>query len=178
VPDSPPWLNETEAEAWLALAAVAQLLPARLDSQLDRDANLTFFEYFTLAELAESPDLTLRITELAAQTHATVPRLSRVVTRLEEAGLVRRTRDDADGRGRRAQLTSAGVRKLDSAAPGHVATVRRLFTDCLTQEQLAQVGTAWGALLEVLDPGRTRFARTREGRRGRAGLSGPTRTDE
>jgi hypothetical protein len=46
---------------------VLELLPAVLDSQLRRDAQLTLFEYFVLAMLSEASESTLRMTYLAAQ---------------------------------------------------------------------------------------------------------------
>ena len=56
-----------------AAAAVLELLPGVLDSQLRRDAGLTHFEYYALAMLSEAPQRTLRMTALAAQTNATLP---------------------------------------------------------------------------------------------------------
>ena len=58
-----------------------------LDAQLRADAGLTHFEYFVLAMLSEAPERTLRMTSLAQRTNATLPRLSHVVSRLEDAAL-------------------------------------------------------------------------------------------
>src|SRR3954470_16317054 len=85
-----PWLDRTELRAWIRLVAVLELLPGVLDAQLRRDADVTEFEYYVLAMLSEAPGRTLRMTELARQTNATLPRLSHVVTRLEARGLVER----------------------------------------------------------------------------------------
>jgi hypothetical protein len=60
------WLNEEQLAAWVRLAAVLELLPGVLDSQLRRDAELMHFEYFVLAMLSEAPQRTLRMTALAA----------------------------------------------------------------------------------------------------------------
>ena len=81
------WLDDRERAAWVRLAAVLELLPGILDSQLRRDAQLTHFEYYSLAMLSEAPERTLRMTALAAQTNSTLPRLSHVIRRLEERGL-------------------------------------------------------------------------------------------
>jgi len=172
---STPWLSAAEADAWLDLVAVAELLPSALDAQLTRDAGLTFFDYLVLAQLAESPERSLRMTDLASQTNATVARLSRVVGRLEADGLVRRVRDDSDGRGRHAQLTKAGVQALTRAAPEHLRTVRRLFADAFTEDEMQDLSRLCRRLLEALDPGRVVLAQTRQGRGGRAGLSSPPR---
>jgi DNA-binding MarR family transcriptional regulator len=74
--------------------------------------------------LSEAPERTLRMTALAQRTNATLPRLSHVVRRLEERGLVERSSCPDDGRATNARLTSAGWATVVTA-PGHVATVRR-----------------------------------------------------
>src|SRR5215213_6234448 len=92
------WLTDEERVAWVRLAAVLELLPGVLDSQLRRDAGLSHFEYFVLAMLSEAPERTLRMTALAARTNATLPRLSRVIAGLESAGLVERVPCPGDRR--------------------------------------------------------------------------------
>ena len=72
------WLTPEELAAWVRAAALVELLPGVLDSQLRRDADLTHFEYYVLAMLSEAPKRTLRMTALAARTNSTLPRLSHV----------------------------------------------------------------------------------------------------
>jgi DNA-binding MarR family transcriptional regulator len=146
------WLTERERAAWVRLVAVLELLPAVLDSQLRRDAQLTNFEYHALAMLSETPDRTLRMTALAAHTNATLPRLSHVVRRLADRGLVLRVPCPGDGRATNVTLTEAGWTKIRQAAPGHVATVREHVIDALTAEQVDQLSAIGEALLERLDP--------------------------
>jgi DNA-binding MarR family transcriptional regulator len=146
------WLSRDELAAWVRLAALLELLPPVLDSQLRRDAELTSFEYYVLAMLSEAPERTLRMTALAAQTNSTLPRLSHVVRRLEDRGLVERLPCPEDGRATNARLTGAGWQKVQKAASGHVANVRQHVIDALTPEQLHQVTAIIDALLPRLDP--------------------------
>jgi DNA-binding MarR family transcriptional regulator len=146
------WLTKDELAAWVRLVAVLELLPGVLDTQLRRDANLTSFDYYVLAMLSEAPERTLRMTGLAAYTNATLPRLSHVVRRLEDRGLVERYPCPEDGRATNARLTSAGWRKVQEAAPGHVANVRQHVIDPLTPEQVGQLTRIADALLPQLDP--------------------------
>ena len=148
------WLDDDERAAWVRLAAVLELLPGVLDSQLRRDAQLTHFEYFVLAMLSEAPDRTLRMTHLAGQTNATLPRLSHVVKRLEERGLVERCPCPEDARATNARLTPAGWDKVRETAPGHVATVRASVIDALTPEQVDQLAAIGDAILDRVDPER------------------------
>jgi DNA-binding MarR family transcriptional regulator len=146
------WLTDDELTAWIRLVGVVELLPGVLDSQLRRDAELSHFEYYVLAMLSESPQRMLRMTALAARTNATLPRLSHVVRRLEERGLVERSACPQDARATNARLTEAGWRTLRDTAPGHVATVRQHVIDALTPEQVGQLGEIAQAILGRLDP--------------------------
>ena len=149
----PRWLSESEQQAWRRLAAVTMLLPAALESQLQRDADLTHFGYWVMAMLSEAPDHALRMSELAAIAHGSQSRLSHLVSRLERQGWVRREKADQDGRGYLAVLTDAGLAKIVDTAPGHVDEVRRRVFDVLTPDQVAQLDGVCSALLRGLgDP--------------------------
>ena len=146
------WLDRRQLRAWIRLRGVLELLPGVLDAQLRRDADLTEFEYYVLAMLSEAPGRTLRMTELARQTNATLPRLSHVVSRLEARGLVERFPCPEDRRATNVRLTEAGWAKVQDAAPGHVATVRHNVIDALTDEQIDQLAVIGDRLLARLDP--------------------------
>jgi DNA-binding MarR family transcriptional regulator len=110
-----------------------------LECQLERDSDLSFIEYHALVRLSEEPDGTLRMSELAMVTNASLSRLSHLVTRLEKWGFVRREPDKTDGRFTNAILTKAGFAKLVSSAPAHVAAVRQLVIDEFTPAELDQL---------------------------------------
>lgn len=148
----PRWLDAQQRAAWIRLAAVVELLPGVLDSQLRRDAGLTHFEYWVLSMLSEAPERTLRMTELARRTNATLPRLSHVVARLEGRDLVERFPCPEDGRATNARLTPAGWEKVVATAPGHVDTVRTHVIDALTDEQITQLAAITDAILTRIDP--------------------------
>ncbi len=158
------WLDQAERDAWVRLVAVVELLPGVLDAQLRTSAGLTHFDYFVLAMLSEVPARTLRMTSLAHRTNATLPRLSHVVRRLEERGLVERFPCPEDGRATNARLTDAGWDAVTAAAPGHVTTVRRTVLDPLTREQVDQLRAIGDALLTRLDPEGRMTARFGSGR--------------
>ncbi|MET1043560.1 MAG: MarR family transcriptional regulator, partial [Microbacteriaceae bacterium] len=122
--DDTRWLTPDQLRAWKKFVAVVEVLPGVLDSQLQRDADVTHFEYFTMAMLSEAPHRTLRMTSLASATNSTLPRLSHVVSRLEKRGYVDRAPCPEDRRATNATLTEEGWRKVVATAPGHVDTVR------------------------------------------------------
>lgn len=147
-----PWLDRRQLRAWIRLVGMLELLPGVLDAQLRRDADLTGFDYYVLAMLSEARDRTLRMTELARQTNATLPRLSHVVSRLEARGLVERFPCPEDRRATNARLTDAGWATVQEAAPGHVANVRHHVIDALSAEQVDQLAAIGDAILAKLDP--------------------------
>jgi DNA-binding MarR family transcriptional regulator len=145
------WLTAGELESWLSLVRLMMWLPWSIDQQLQRDSKLGTVEYQVLAMLSNSPERTLRMSSLAARTNASLSRLSHLVKRLEERGLVRREPDPADGRFTHAILTEEGFRTLAEAAPGHVAHVRSLVIDVLSPEQLRRAGLAADRIMSRID---------------------------
>lgn len=144
------WLDAGQQDAWLALIALVTRLPAALDTQLQRDSNLTHFEYFVLAALSESPERRLQLSSLAHRANASLSRLSHVVTKMERAGWVVREKI-AGGRGSHAVLTDEGMARIVEAAPAHVESVRTLIFDGLENEQVDQLSSLATAMLTQLD---------------------------
>lgn len=141
-----------ELATWLPLAALLELLPRELDAQLLRDDDLTHFDYFALSMLTNSARHRLQMKELASMTNATKPRLSHVVSRLEQRGLVAREPNPADARGVDVVITAEGRRRVLHATPAHVQHVRSLILDALDPEQAAQLRQITAAVLARVDP--------------------------
>jgi DNA-binding MarR family transcriptional regulator len=146
------WLSDEQQRAWVKFIAVVELLPGVLDTQLQRDSDLTHFEYFALAMLSEAPNRVFRMTELASATNATLPRLSHVVSRLEKRGYIERSPCPDDRRATNAHLTEAGWEKVVATAPGHVNTVRENVIDPLNSDDIADLNRIMGKMLVKLDP--------------------------
>ncbi|MCU1542362.1 MAG: MarR family transcriptional regulator [Microbacteriaceae bacterium] len=150
--DDTRWLTPDQLGAWKKFVAVVEILPGALDSQLQRDAGLTHFEYFTMAMLSEAPQRTLRMTSLASATNSTLPRLSHVVSRLEGRGYIERTPCPEDRRATNAKLSGTGWQKVVETAPGHVATVRGNVIEPLSADDVADLDRIMGRMLRHLDP--------------------------
>ncbi len=145
------WLNAKELKAWRSLTLLIARLPTALEEQLQRDAQLSYIEYYALAGLSDAPGRTMRLSELAVLTNAELSRLSHLITRLERRGFVRREPDPNDRRCTNAVLTDAGYEHLVSAAPGHVATVRDLVIDSLDGTELEAVQEIADRIIARLD---------------------------
>ena len=148
------WLTPEQLGSWLSLVKLMTWLPWLIDNQLQRDSRLGMVDYQVMAMLSKSPRRTMRLSSLAEVTNSSLSRLSRVITRLENRGLVRREPDSTDGRFTNAVLTEDGFRTLAAAAPRHVAQVRSLVIDVLSPEQLRRLGRDADRIMARIDTSR------------------------
>lgn len=145
-------MTAEQSRAWISLITTAELLPTMLDAQLQRDSHLTHYEYMLLGTLLRvGPH---RLSDLAAATNATLPRASKVVSRLRERGLVEREESSEDRRSVSIRLTGEGRRQTVLATPGHFDTVHRIVLDHLTEEQTTALADALAPIVDGLDPHR------------------------
>jgi DNA-binding MarR family transcriptional regulator len=145
------WLNPAERQAWLALYAVATMLPGTLDADLNRRAKITLFDYHVLAMLSEAEDRTLPMSDLAARSNASLSRLSHVVTKLEVRDWVRRSQSTRDLRVTTASITPEGLANLQELAVEHVEHVRHLVFDGLDEQDVADLERVGRKILAQLD---------------------------
>jgi DNA-binding MarR family transcriptional regulator len=146
----PRWLDAREAHVWQSYRDLYTELYSALGRQLQRDAGLTAAEYALLAPLSEAPDGVLRARDLGRQVGWDRSRVSHQVSRMEKRGLVAREDCSDDARGSMVRITDAGRSAIESAAPEHVATVRRYFFDPLTREETETLGRLFDRLLARL----------------------------
>jgi len=132
------WLTDDEQCAWRTHLDVSRLLMHQLEKDL-QPFGLTNNDYEILVNLSESPDRRMRMSDLAASTLQSKSRLSHQITRMENAGMVRRENCESDRRGLFAVLTDTGMETMQQVAPHHVASVRKHFIDMLTPEALADL---------------------------------------
>ncbi|WSQ10234.1 MarR family transcriptional regulator [Streptomyces sp. NBC_01231] len=152
------WLTPKEQRAWRAYIAATHLLEDALDRQLQQDAGMPHLYYSILANLSDTPERRLRMTDLAEQLKITRSRLTYAVTRLEKDGLLRRENCRWDKRGSIAALTEEGMTILEETAPGHVETVRSSLFDQLTEEQVDQLEEICTGIARALESDEARPA--------------------
>ena len=98
-----------------------------LERALEDEHKLGVSEYEVLERLAEADDSSCRMQALHDTVHLSQSALSRVVGRLESAGLVERKMCPDDRRGIFAALTETGRARYEDARPTH----RRVLADVL-----------------------------------------------
>ncbi|MFC6085730.1 MarR family winged helix-turn-helix transcriptional regulator [Sphaerisporangium aureirubrum] len=144
------WLDDDEQRTWRAFGLAARLLTDRLERDLLAAADMPPTYYELLVLLSETPERTMRMSELAHWTNSKPSRISHAVNKLELKGWVRREHCADDRRGWHATLTDDGLTALRAAAPRHVDSVREHLIDLLTPQQLRQLGDISQILLDHL----------------------------
>jgi DNA-binding MarR family transcriptional regulator len=145
------WLDERESRAWRGLQFMHMQLDAALARDLAADSSLSIQDYAVLVALTDEPDASLRAFELADLLGWDKTRLSHHIKRMVARGLVSKQVCPSDRRGFDVAITDAGRRAIEAAAPGHVATVRRLFIDLLTDDELDVIERVSTRVLGALD---------------------------
>jgi DNA-binding MarR family transcriptional regulator len=144
------WLDDEQQKLWHDLRTVVMALPTLLDRQLQRDEGISNFEYSVMARLSMTETHTMRLSDLAAQSSSTQPRLSKLMVRFEQQGWVVRCPDPGNGRYTLATLTDAGLRKVEESAPAHVEQVRQLVFEPLSAAQQRHLGAALARIATLL----------------------------
>lgn len=135
-------LDPTEMAAWRGFLAAYRRVVDRLSAELRDAEDLPLAWFDVLVQLSEADGHALRMLELADAVLLSKSGLSRLVDRMEAAGLVRRESCEGDARGVRAVLTEAGARRLQGAVPTHVRGVREHFVDVLDPDEAEVLATA------------------------------------
>jgi DNA-binding MarR family transcriptional regulator/predicted nucleic acid-binding Zn ribbon protein len=140
-----PHLSEAQLLAWRGLLEVHTRLIPVLDDDLRRLAGLSISEFDVLYQLWIRPGARLRMKRLAAALLITPSGVTRIVTRLENDGLVRRESQPGE-QAVDAELTEAGHARLTAAMDVHFAGVRRLFSGTLTDAETQALVSIWSKL--------------------------------
>jgi DNA-binding MarR family transcriptional regulator len=144
--------------AWRLYFESALALNDVLDGELERDAGIPLRWYDVLVQLEETPD-GLRMNELAERILYSKSGFTRVVDRLEEAGLVQRVRPDNDRRSILVVLTDEGRTAMEGARRHHRHAIEQHFSRHLSDTDIKTLTRALEKLsahARPLRPGRIR----------------------
>lgn len=123
--------------AWRSFLHAHARLVRRLDEELQAAHGLSLAEYDALLQLASTPGRRLRMSVLAERVLLSRSGITRLVDRLEAAGMVERSVCATDARGAEAILTGAGLARLREASRTHLAGVQRYFLDVVAPDDRA-----------------------------------------
>ncbi|MEZ5236263.1 MAG: MarR family winged helix-turn-helix transcriptional regulator [Acidimicrobiales bacterium] len=145
-------LNARQLEAWILLVVLLEIAPPAIERQLKADAGINLFEYTVLAMLSEEPDRMLQMARLAEVSFGSISRLSHAIDRLERRGWVEKQAGGGNRRHNTVRLTDAGWATVTEVAVGHVANVRRLLVDPLTDSEVESFVRIGRKLIGAAEP--------------------------
>jgi MarR family 2-MHQ and catechol resistance regulon transcriptional repressor len=132
-----PGSDDPRITAFGLLHEAHRAVMGAVSSDLARFTDVPTAEFEVLIRLSRSPGERLRLTELARQVRLSTSGLSRLVDRVEAAGLVRREACPSDRRGAFAVLTEKGEAVLTEALPPHLESLGRHMMTPLGPDDLA-----------------------------------------
>jgi DNA-binding MarR family transcriptional regulator len=124
--------------AWRVYFEVAWALPDILDADLQEAVGLSLRWYDVLVHL-EEVEGGAPMNEVASRILASKSGLTRVIDKMEAAGLVRRERPAGDRRVVLVVITPQGLETLHAARVVHRDSIRRHFTEHLSAAELAKL---------------------------------------
>lgn len=133
---------------WRAYLGATVRVAQHLENAL-RQFDLDLGEYEIMVRLSETPEHSMRMSELADQVGQSRSRLTHTITRMETKGLISRGSCPGDRRGVLAALTDEGYDLLVKVAPYHVESVREILVDPVDPEDFAALGRVMRSVLDA-----------------------------
>ncbi|MET1074835.1 MAG: MarR family transcriptional regulator [Umezawaea sp.] len=138
--------TEARAQGWRTLAALHARIEDKLERALQRGHELSVSEYTVLDVLARQDDFHLRMSQVSQAVVLSQSATTRLVTRLEDRGLLARYLCATDRRGIYTELTPAGVALLDAARPTHDGALGEALAEA---ERLPELSPLVSALAKL-----------------------------
>ncbi|BCJ39703.1 MarR family transcriptional regulator [Actinoplanes ianthinogenes] len=133
---------EIRAQGWRRLAALHGLIETALERELAATHRLSVVEYTVLDALSRQDGWHMRMQQLARAAALSSSATTRLVTRLEDRGLLTRILCADDRRGIYTELTPAGRELLDEARPTHDRVLEESLTRAERLPELESLVTA------------------------------------
>lgn len=146
-------LDDAKLVAWRTFITAHAVVIEQIDRDLAAADCVPLHWYDVLVELVEAPDERLRMHQLANQVVLSRSGLTRLIDRLEAAGLLRRERCGTDRRGAYAVLTAQGRAALRAAWPVYAQGISTYFARHLDPAQVAALTTTFERVLEAARDG-------------------------
>ena len=144
------WLTTDEMTAWRTYIETYSDLITAIERDL-AEHDLTLGDYQVFVYLSEAPNRSMRMCDLADYLQLSPSGLTRRLDGLVKAGFVTREPSIDDRRVMLATLTPAGFAALESAAPDHVASVRRHIFDHLDSDQVEALASIFQSIKAGLE---------------------------
>jgi DNA-binding MarR family transcriptional regulator len=129
-------MKELDSKAWRAFHKIGTSLLPHLGRQITNHSGITGAEYVVLVTLYESKVQNMNLNQLARGLGWEMSRMSHQITRMEDAGLVKKTKNIVDSRCFEVSITAKGRKIADTAIPLQSKEINHCFSNVLTQAQM------------------------------------------
>jgi DNA-binding MarR family transcriptional regulator len=129
-------MKELDSEAWRAFHKIGTSLLPHLGRQITNHSGISGAEYVVLVALSESSLPNMNLNRLARVLGWEISRMSHQVSRMEEAGLIKKSRNADDSRCFDVSITANGRKIAEAAIPLQSKEINHCFSQVLTQAQM------------------------------------------
>ena len=129
-------MKELDSKAWRAFHKIGTSLLPHLGRQISVHSGITAAEYIVLVALSELTTPSVNLNRLAQGLGWEISRMSHQVSRMEEVGLVKKSRNQQDSRCFDVSITVQGRKITEAAIPLQSKEINHCFSEVLTQAQM------------------------------------------
>ncbi len=137
-------MKELDSKAWRAFHKIGTSLLPHLGRQITNHSGITGAEYVVLVALSEITSPSVNLNRLASSLGWEISRMSHQITRMDEHGLVKKSKNIEDSRCFDVSITAKGRKIAESAIPLQSKEINHCFSEILTKQQKE-------ALIEISD---------------------------
>ena len=129
-------MKDLDSKAWRAFHKIGTSLLPHLGRQITNHSGISGTEYVVLVALSELTVPSVNLNRLATGLGWEISRMSHQVSRMDEAGLVKKTKNLEDSRCFDVSITAKGRKIAEAAIPLQSKEINHCFSQVLTQAQM------------------------------------------
>jgi DNA-binding MarR family transcriptional regulator len=129
-------MSELDSKAWRAFHKIGTSLLPHLGRQLTNHSGISGAEYVVLVALSELTTPSVNLNRLARGLGWEISRMSHQISRMEEIGFVKKSRNADDSRCFDVSITAKGRKIAEAAIPLQSKEINHCFSEVLTQAQM------------------------------------------
>ena len=129
-------MKDLDSKAWRAFHKIGTSLLPHLGRQVTHHSGISGAEYVVLVALSEISTRSVNLNRLATGLGWEISRMSHQISRMEEVGLVKKSKNLEDSRCFDVSITAKGRKIAEVAIPLQSKEINHCFSDVLTQAQL------------------------------------------
>jgi DNA-binding MarR family transcriptional regulator len=129
-------MKELDSKAWRAFHKIGTSLLHHLGRQITNHSGISGTEYVVLVALSELTVPSVNLNRLAQGLGWEISRMSHQISRMEETGFVKKSRNTDDSRCFDVSITAKGRKMAEAAIPLQSKEINHCFSEVLTQAQM------------------------------------------